>query len=84
MDVPPLRTSTIVVTKSRTLKNGTKKYYTCNRTYELKGRENCGRKCNLTDEQKAEIIRKKNEGVTTKRLCEEYKISYGAIKKILK
>lgn len=71
-------------TQRKVLKDGTVKEYEYTKKYATKGytHKNGEVKGRLTDEQKAEIIRKLGEGVTIKRICEEYNSSYATIKKL--
>lgn len=66
------------------LKDGTIKEYRYTKKYKTKGytHKNGEVKGRLTNEQKAEITKKLQEGVTIKRLCDDYNSSYVTIKKL--
>jgi hypothetical protein len=71
--------------QKKVLADGTIKYYEYKQKYMVKGytRKNGEVTGKLTEEQKVEIRRKASEGVTIKRLCEEYKSNYPTIKKLV-
>jgi hypothetical protein len=77
-----------IVKKTRTLKDGTIKAYTCKKTYKVKNgvndlRANGGRPSHLTEEERAAIRQRRADGVSIKRLCEDYKTCYITVTKIL-
>lgn len=69
----------------KTLKDGTIKEYKYIKKYTTKGytHKNGEVKGKLSSEQKEEILKKLEAGVTIKRICEDYNSSYATIKKII-
>lgn len=79
-------TRTIQVQRTRTLKDGTLKTYTVERTYTVKGypKSDGTRKLNkLTEEQKDEIKQKHQMGVSLVRLSKDYDCAANTIKKVI-
>jgi hypothetical protein len=76
------------VTKTRTLKDGTVKAYTSKKTYKVKNgvddkRITNSEFANLSDESKTTIRQRRSDGVSLKRLCDDYKIGYSTIVKVV-
>ena len=80
-----MATKTIIVTKTRTLADGTKKQYITKQTYKVKrtADKKLSRTGKLTEEQINEIWVKYNADVKKKVLCVEYNVSYITLKKAI-